>query len=68
VVAVTDSDDFFGQLDEADPVTGDQTDSIQSSVTQCRYCGETHTRIDGLEGYPLITDNGTTSNLLRVGG
>lgn len=68
MVTVTDSDDFFGQLDEAEAVTGDQTDSIQSSVTQCRYCGETYIRTDSLEVYPLITDNGTTSSLLRVGG
>ena len=31
---MTDPDDFFGQLDEAEPVTDDQTDSIQSSVEQ----------------------------------
>jgi hypothetical protein len=34
VVAVTGPDDFFGQLDDAEPVTDDQTDSIQSSVEQ----------------------------------
>jgi len=34
VVAVTDPDDFFGQLDEAEAVTDDQTDSIETSVEQ----------------------------------
>ncbi|QAU11667.1 Lrp/AsnC family transcriptional regulator [Halorubrum sp. BOL3-1] len=31
---MTDPDDLFGQLDEAEAVTGNQTDSIQSSVEQ----------------------------------
>lgn len=34
VVAVTDAGDLFGQLDEADPVTDDDTDTVQSSVEQ----------------------------------
>ena len=34
VVAATDSDDFFGQLEEAKAVTDDQTDSVQVSIEQ----------------------------------
>jgi predicted transcriptional regulator len=34
LVTVTDPDDFFSQLDEAELVTGDDADSIQSSVEQ----------------------------------
>jgi len=65
---VTGPDDFVGQLEEAETVTSDQIDSIRASIPQCRYCGETYIRTDGLEVCPLITDNGTTSTLLRVGG
>jgi hypothetical protein len=32
VVAVTDPDDAFGQLDEAEPVTDDRSDSVETSV------------------------------------
>ena len=34
MVYVTDPDDLFDQLDTAEPVTDDQTDSVQSSVEQ----------------------------------
>lgn len=53
VVAVTDPDDFFGQLDEAEVVTDDQTDSVETSVEQ--------TEADALRADADTTANSTTS-------
>jgi hypothetical protein len=53
VVAVTDPDDFFGQLDEAEAVTDDQTDSIETSVEQ--------TEADALRSDADTTANSATS-------
>jgi len=53
VVAVTDPDDFFGQLDEVEAVTDDQTDSIETSVEQ--------TEADALRADADTTASSTTS-------
>jgi predicted transcriptional regulator len=53
VVAVTDPDDFFGQLDEAEAVTDDQADSIETMVEQ--------TEADALRTDADTTPNSTTS-------
>jgi len=36
MIAVTDPADFFEQLDEAEAITDDQTDSVHTSVERTR--------------------------------
>ncbi len=53
MVAVTNPEDFFGQLNEAEAVTDDQEDSIETSVEQ--------TEADALRADADTTANSTTS-------
>lgn len=59
MVAVTDPEDLFGQLDEAEAVTEDQADSIETSVEQTE-AGELRADAD-------TTANSTTSTEPRRG-